>query len=624
MFPIQISRRTLATALAMALGVGALAAQNRGPADFGTDRIAYRLSMPDPSSHLFTVTIEVDFSGEVPGTVDFQIPMWSPGRYAVADFGKNVQGFAAAGVGQLLQFARKDPQTWSVTTEGHRSVRVAYRVFANTLSGTYAQLNSRHANYNGHELFMYLAGHKPDAVELEIDAPSGWRIINGYTTRPNQSAWSFPDYDTMADAPTEIASDWTLDEFTHQGKTYRVMVHSMGDEGGRRPALVADIEKIVHAQTEFWGAPELDQYTFMIHFAADDRSGDGMEHLNSTQVIESGALIDPGMYASAIGTASHEFFHTWNVKRLRPVELGPWDFTRPVTTRALWVVEGLTNYFGRMMLHRAGIWDERQLLDRLSGTISNVENSPGTRTMSVELASMTAPFRDAAIHRQRTNLSNASISYYSKGEIVGLLLDLYIRSRTDGAISLDDVMRRMYDEFYVSSASDSYYLKGRGYRVEDFERVASEVAGFDLEEFFERYTRGNETPPYDDVLDAVGLELVRTPSALAFTAGLVVGAGLEVTAVRPDSAAARAGVEQGDVLRSIGGTSVNRANWRDVLNGYAADDRVAVRLGRNRNEVDLVLVLGAPDVFDYRIGDLETVTVQQRAMRDAWLAGKTF
>ena len=612
------------TILAAVVGAGALAAQTIGVAGFETDRIRYRLSMPDPSTHLFTVTIEVDFTGEVPESIDFQIPMWSPGRYAVADFGKNVQQFAAAGDGELVSFVRKDTQTWSVRTQGRRNVRVAYQVFANTLSGTFAQLNSRHANYNGHELFMYVVGHKPDPVELEIDAPVRWRIINGYTTRANQSTWSFPDYDTMVDTPTEIAPDWTVDEFAHQGKTYRVMVHSMGDEGGQRPALVADIERIVHAQTEMWGAPDLDQYTFMIHFAADDRSGDGMEHLNSTQVIESGALADPGMYASAIGTSSHEFFHTWNVKRLRPVELGPWDFTRPLATRALWVVEGLTNYYGRMMLHRAGIWDERALLNRLGGTISNVEGSPGTRAMSVEMASMTAPFRDGAIHRQATNLSNTSISYYSKGEIVGLLLDLHIRSRTDGRTSLDDVMRRMYDEFYVNGASDSYYLQGSGYRVEDFERVASEVAGIDLDEFFRRYTRGFETPPYDEILSSVGLGLTRTPSRQPYTGGLVIGGALAVTAVRPDSAAARAGVEQGDTLLSIDGTEVNRGNWREVLNQHSSGSRVPVRLGRSRNEIGLVLVLAGPDVFDYRIEELDSVTDQQRAMRDAWLAGATF
>ena len=405
-------------------------------------------------------------------------------------------------------------------------------MFANTLSGTFAQLNSRHANYNGHELFAYIVGHKPDPVELEIRPPSGWRIINGRTTGANQSNWSFPNYDTFVDTPTEIAPDWTNDEFEVDGKTYRVVVHSLGEEGGRRGALVTDIERIVRAQVGMWGPPEFDTYTFMLHFAADDRSGDGMEHLNSTQIIQPGALIDPGMYESALGTASHEFFHVWNVKRLRPAELGPWDFTRPLNTRALWIAEGLTNYFGRLMLHRAGIWDERALLDRLSRTIRSVENNPGSRVMSAETASMSAPFMDAAIHRQRTNLSNTSISYYSKGEIVGLVLDLWIRGRTAGRRSLDDVLRRMYDEFYLESPNDTYYLKGWGYHTEDFERVAAEVSGLNLGDFFARYSRGVDTPPYVEVFDPFGLRFVRTPAAEPYDAGIVAG-GPASSASRP-------------------------------------------------------------------------------------------
>jgi predicted metalloprotease with PDZ domain len=234
-----------------------------------------------------------------------------------------------------------------------------------------------------------------------------------------------------------------------------------------------------------------------------------MEHLTSTQIIVPGSLGDSGMLEAALERAAHEFFHVWNVKRLRPVELGPWDLTRPPTTRSLWIAEGITNYYGHLMQRRAGIWTDEQLLQTLAQQINEVENSPGSRLMSAEESSINAPFMDGATPTQRNNLSNNSVNYYPKGEVLGLVLDLLIRRKTEGRASLDEVMRRMYQKFYVESQNETYYLRGRGYTNEDFERVASEVAGTDLQDFFKRYVRGVETPPYDEALETVGLRLVR-------------------------------------------------------------------------------------------------------------------
>jgi predicted metalloprotease with PDZ domain len=253
---------------------------------------------------------------------------------------------------------RVDDQTWSVSTAANSSLTFSYKVFGNDLSGTFSQLDERHANYNGGSIFMYIVGHKPDAVKLVIDPPAGWKIINGRTEHTGQTEWQFTNWDIMIDTPTEIAPDWTQDDFQVDGKKYHVMVHSFGPDGGKRPALVKDIEKIVRAETAMWGAPEFDDYTFLIHFAADDESGDGMEHLTSTEIIEPGALAESGTYDETLGTVAHEFFHVWNVKRLRPFELGPWDFTRPVSTRGLFIAEGFTNYYGHLMLSRAGLWED--------------------------------------------------------------------------------------------------------------------------------------------------------------------------------------------------------------------------------------------------------------------------
>jgi predicted metalloprotease with PDZ domain len=514
---------SLLTALVLMLCVAGIADAAARSDDAPLAAINYRLTMARPATHLFEVQIEVRTAQDMgPEYLDFQMPRWSPGRYSVFNFAMNVQEFGAypfcretACLEAPLPVTRIDDQTWRVQTLNNQRLMVSYKVFGNNLSGTFSQLNERHANFNGGSVFMYIVGHKPDPVRLRIDPPAGWRIVNGWMESPDQREWQFPNYDILIDTPTEIAPNWTMEQFNWQGKTYRVVVHSLGAEGGKRRALVSGIEKIVRAETAMWGTPEFDSYTFLIHFAADGESGDGMEHLTSTQIITPGALADQGELENALDGAAHEFFHVWNVKRLRPVELGPWDFTRPLRTRSLWIAEGITNYYGHLMQRRAGIWTDARLLERLGQQIAEVENAPGSRLMSAEESSIVAPFLDGGAHAQRNNLDNTSVNYYPKGEVLGLMLDLLIRRETAGRASLDDVMRRMYQKFYVESAADTYYLRGRGYAVEDFERTASEVAGRDLQDFFKRYVRGVETPPYDEALATVGLRLVRAPSRAA-------------------------------------------------------------------------------------------------------------
>src|SRR5215216_4721628 len=217
--------------------------------------IAYQLAMSRPVSHLFEVQIIVELPEQLKDKpVQFQMTKWSPGRYAVFDFAKNVQEFRAN-----APVTRVDSDTWSVASQGQTSITVSYKVFGNDLSGTFSQLDNRHANYNGGSIFMYVVGHKPDPLKLKINAPAGWRIVNGRTDRPGQTEWQFPNWDIMIDTPTEIATDWTQDDFTIEGKKYHVVVHSFGPEGGRRAALVKDIEKIVRAEAAMWGPPEFDE-----------------------------------------------------------------------------------------------------------------------------------------------------------------------------------------------------------------------------------------------------------------------------------------------------------------------------------------------------------------------------
>jgi predicted metalloprotease with PDZ domain len=597
-------------------------------------KINYHLATTHPNSHLFEVSIEVKAPVDAKiESLDFQMPKWSPGRYAVFDFAKNVQEFAIHEIvppnarceHAAKQLSRADTDTWRVFLCGSKTVTVTYKAFANDLSGTFSQLDSRHANLNGGCVFMYVVNHKQDPVTLDIDPPKGWRIVNGRMEKADQRVWQFPNWDIMIDTPTEIAPDWTEDDFQVDGKEYRVVVHSLGKEAGKRPALVRDLEKIVRAETAMWGAPEFDSYTFLIHFANDGHSSDGMEHLTSTEIVESGSLASPGTLEDTLDAAAHEFFHVWNIKRLRPVELGPWDFTRPANTRGLWIGEGITNYYGHLMQRRADLWNDAKLLNLLATQIAEVENSPGSKLMSAEESSVSAPFIDDAVHSQQTNLANTSISYYPKGEVLGLVLDLLIRGKSGGKASLDDVMRRMYEEFYLKSANATYYLRGRGYRNEDFERTVSKVAGMDMSDFFKRYVREVESPPYDEALAQVGLRLAReprTPVTIGISADESERVNFRIASVRPNSPAMEADLEVGDVITSFGRNRLTPANFFKVISRYKPGDRVQITLLRGARPVMTAIALAPPQIFNYRIEEIPTASAEATALRAAWLNGK--
>lgn len=579
--------------------------------------ITYRLSMSRPVSHLFEVSILIELPDELKDKpLQLQMAKWSPGRYGVFDFAKNVQEVRAAAEGAARPVSRLNDQTWSLSPLGATKLTVSYKVFGNDLDGTFSQLDARHANYNGGSIFMYVVGHKPDPVKLTIQAPAGWKIINGRLDHPGQTEWQFPNWDVMIDTPTEIAPDWTQDDFVVDGKKYHVVVHSFGDEGGKRSALVKDIEKIVRAEVAMWGPPEFDEYTFLLHFAADDRSGDGMEHLTSTQIIRPTALADTGTYEDTLGTVAHEFFHVWNVKRLRPQELGPWDFTRPVATRGLWVAEGFTNYYGHLMLRRAGIWDDKKFLTQELETIKRIESAQGSRLMSAEESSLTAPFIDNAPHAQTTNLQNTSISYYPKGELIGMVMDLLVRGRTKGKSSLDDVMRAMYDEFYLKSPNNSYYLRGRGYQPEDLERMVSLRSGFDFSDFFKRHVRDVEVLPYEEAFAYVGFRLVKTPAKDPYDFGITLKLGpmrqVIIENVRNNSPAEDAGLQAGDVIVALATKEITH---------YKAGESVPVTVKRDRRTIKTNIVLGPPERFEYTIEEKPDATAEQKALRAVWLKG---
>ena len=473
-------------------------------------RIEYTIAMPNPASHLYSISMYVE--GLTGRAVELQMPVWSPGRYARMDFAKNVQEFAAlASDGKPMRWDKVNGSRWRVQPGSARSMRVTYRVFANSpLSGTFSVLDTVHANWNGPSLFMYVDGHKQDSVTLSILPPENWTIINGEVTRPGQRFFKFANYDLMVDTPTEVApaGSLLLDTFVVDNRYYRVMVHHNGPvPDSLRRRFVDDIESIVRYQNSVFTPPPIEQYTFLFNIGFP--GGDGMEHLNSTQIANARRWDDTTRLLPGLTTASHEYFHVWNVKRVRPVALGPFDYATEQYQPSLWVAEGWTTYYGNVTLRRAGIESDAAFYDRMAGLIQQNLTAPGRREMSARMLSFHAPFWDGAPQAQPTNRAETFFSYYTKGAGIAAYLDLFIRHRTNNTKSLNHAFELLKTRTW-NAPKASYYLQGRGYTEDDVEKAVGDAAGAPMSEWFERHVGGTTDMNYDEALGWAGLQLIRS------------------------------------------------------------------------------------------------------------------
>jgi len=475
-------------------------------------RIEYTIAMPDLASHLYAITLTA--SGLSDSAVDLQMPVWSPGRYGRMEFAKNVQQFTASGSdGKPLRWTKVNGSLWRVFPGASKSLRVSYRVFANSpMSGTFSVLDSAHANWNGASLFMYVDGHKQDPVSLDVAALENWTIMNGAVTRPGQRLFQFPNYDLLIDTPTEVAPAGALmlDSFVVDNRTYRVMVHHNGPvASGTRQRFVHDVERIVRYENSVFGPPPLEEYTFLFNIGFP--GGDGMEHLYSTQIESRRFWTDTARLLPGIGSAAHEYFHVWNVKRVRPAALGPFDYTREQYEPSLWVAEGWTQYYGEVTLFRAGIEDSAAFYRDMAVVIHENVTAPGRKEVSARMSSFSAPFWDGAPQAQPTNFQNTFFDYYTKGAGIAMYLDLFIRNRTGNTKSLDDAFNNLKQRVW-NAPKASYYLQGRGYTEDDVEQAVSAAAGVTMHDWFERHVGGTEDMDYDEALGWAGLTLVRADS----------------------------------------------------------------------------------------------------------------
>ncbi len=586
-------------------------------------QLEYHLTLAHPNLHL--VTVEITARKVTGDSLEFVMPAWSPGRYAIYDFAKNVQEFEAWGAqGQALPWRSLDKQTWRVETgESGGVVKVRYRVYANDLNGTFSQFDPTHANLNGPSIFMYVAGHKSNALTLLVAAPKDWQLISGFSGSTSERTFQAPSYDRLVDTPLEASAEIKLAQFEEQGKAIRVAVHSYDQEDTDMTKLVRGLQKIVHVEMGLMPAPDFDRYTFIFHFDPTIPMGDGMEHLDSTQIIVHASLGDS--LDEAFENAAHEFFHLWNVKRLRPAELGPFDYTREVYTPTLWFAEGVTTYVSYLSLLRSGLWTRQQFLARLADEIRALEEAPGRALMSAESSSFHAWFYDRAPQMQETNFANSTISYYNKGALLGMLLDLEIEARTQGAKSLLDVLSALYHRFYEAPQA-SYYGPGRGYREQDILEAVNEVTGGDFTGFFSNYVRGTAPLPYATVLSEFGLVLrTSVPEGSPPSVGLTFlpdNRGVRIFAVRPGGAADRAGLGRDDLLIAVDDQSLATEGLDRRLRAYLPGARVPFTVERHGRREIIYVTLDPPVQNIYSIEEVSGATPLETARRDRWLGEK--
>ena len=592
--------------------------------------------MPRPHTHLFEVSARLRYRNAAPAAVDLIMPVWTPGSYLVREFGRHVQDFAAEdGGGRTLSWTKTDKNTWRVESGGAREVRVRYSVYANELTVRTSELNDRHAFWNNANLLMYPDGALGAPSTLRVEPFGDWKIATGLpSVQGAANTFRAENFDVLYDSPF-LASSFRVLSFDVAGVPHRVVVDGEGRYDAER--LRRDVQKIVEAEVAMMGDTPYRDYTFLLMLG--ERGGGGLEHLNSTALTARRfGFSTPEDWRAVHTLVAHEFFHLWNVKRIRPDALGPFDYTRENYTRLLWVAEGLTSFYENVFPRRAGLMNDRQYLETMAREIQTMQNTPGRLEQSAEEASFDAWIK---YYRPDENTVNSAVSYYDKGALVGFLLDLELRRRSDGKRSLDDVMRALYEEFAK---------KGRNYTPADFQRAAERVAGAGLEEFFRRHVRGREELDYDAALAWAGLRLdtagaagARPAAAEAFLGATYAGDGeqvvgrtvapgaLVVKTVPAGTAAYEQGLSAGDEIVAVDGFRARRdtsaKDWgraaRDFLDVRVADkrpgDQLTLTVFRGDELRTLNIKLGARPAAAYRIVPVPNVTEQQRRNYQSWL-----
>ena len=566
--------------------------------------ISYEVSLAQPSQHLFHVTMTVR---DVHGDLLLQMPAWNA-LYEIRDFSSRVEHVEASSGSQSLAVEKLDKLTWRIQGDGTISIR--YAIYWDSPGPFASQLNEEHAFINPAMIFMYVPDRRREDVSLKLrDVPTGWQVataLRWYSfTSANQGTLSTleaANYDALADGPIEVGA-FKLFRISGIEPPIDVVIHG---EGWKQSDVENTLRRLCKYEIELMGGAPFEHYLFIFHTGKGTAvAGGGMEHANST-------AINVNSEAQLASVSAHEFFHVWNVKRIRPASLEPIDYTREQYSRALWFAEGVTSTYGRYAQVRSGIWSKQDFYTDLAQQISELESRPANRWQSAEQSSL-----DTWLDKyDYFNGPEFSVSYYTKGQILGVLLDILIRDRTGNAHSLDDVMRKMNQDFA---------RKGKPYRDSlDVRLTAEQIAGGSFEDFFRQYVANAEALPYESVLAKAGLRLQKQQilrAELGFTAEREASGKSVVRSVIPRSNAERAGLLAGDELINFNGENVPRRveSWG---HNKKPGDTLNLRILRNERPAEIAFALGETSATIFTIAEDSQASPKSRAIRDGLLHGK--
>jgi predicted metalloprotease with PDZ domain len=583
--------------------------------------ISYTLRFPAPQTHYVEVEALVPTDGLT--TVELMMAVWTPGSYLVREYARNVEAISAETVamedkrGEPLPVEKTVKNRWRIETRGASRIAVRYQVYSREMSVRTNWIDADFALINGAPTFLTRVGAEKRPYEVRLALPEAWKTsASPLPAIPgSQHAYRAEDFDTVVDSPI-YAGNGKSYTFEAGGRPHVLLNEG---EGGvwDGPRSVADAEKIARAQIAFWGEAPYPRYIF---FNLLTGAGGGLEHKDSSTLMSSRwrARTREG-YLEWLGLVSHELFHAWNGKRLRPVELGPFDYENEVYTRNLWMAEGFTSYYGDLLVHRAGFSTRKQYLKNLSKAIETLETTPGRLVQPVDEASFDAWIK---FYRRDENTPNSAVSYYTKGEVVAFLLDARIRRATGGRRSLDDAMRLAYRRFSGE----------RGYTTEELRRVLEEVAGIDLEDWLAQAVESAGELDYQEALDWYGLRFgisesekkdgdpQELPAAWLGAEVQVQDGRLMVTQVKRGTPAYEAGVNVEDEILAIDDYRVPPDGIENRLKAYRPGEKATLLVARRERLTRLPITFGEKPKNRWKLEARPDATAEQKARLAGWLA----
>ncbi|MCC5649155.1 M61 family metallopeptidase [Nostoc sp. XA013] len=567
--------------------------------------IHYLVAMSQPETHLFEVTLHlVDYPSPI---LDLKLPVWTPGSYLVREYAKNLQDFVAFTEDIPLSWRKISKNHWQIDKKGISELTVRYRVFANELSVRTNHLDATHGYFNGAALFFRITGWENQPICVTIVPPRPeWQVTTALPpVGEKTNTFLAANFDTLVDTPFEIGRH-QLYNFEVLGKPHELAIWGQGNFEAHQ--MIADIQKIIQVEAQMFGGLPYERYVFLLHLFS--QAFGGLEHKDSCSLIyQRFGFRAQEKYDRFMQLVAHEFFHLWNVKRIRPKALEVFDYDQENYTPSLWFCEGTTSYYDLLIPLRAQIYDVQSYLNKLSKEITRYEMTPGRKVQPVSESSFDAWIK---LYRPDANSGNSQISYYLKGEMVSLLLDLLIRSTHDNQRSLDDVMLKMWQQFGQDEI---------GYTPEQLQEVIESVAGIDLTDFFKRYIDGIDDLPFNQYLEPFGLQLVAEQQEESYL-GVRINTenGREmIKFVEAGSPAQIGGIDAGDELLAIDGIKVTAGGLSDRLKDYQPSDAIKVTVFHQDELRTYSITLASPRPTRYQVKPVEHPDSTQQQNFAGWL-----